>query len=87
MDPTQAFLLECIHKLHQRISALENMVVSLTEHRHDEWGRIFCVGENGYIRALGSLPTTPPVSQANQSVQLACLDGLRQAQSASSLGQ
>jgi hypothetical protein len=86
MDPTQAFLLECIHKLHLRISALETMVGNLTEHRHDEWGRIFCVGENGYIRALGSVPITP-VSQANQSAQLACLDGQHQGQSASSLGQ
>lgn len=59
-------LLKLIAFQNERLNRLEQLVINLTEHRHDEWGRIFCISENGFVRPLGSLPTYATPNPANQ---------------------
>ena len=65
--PTNHFLLECIYKLHERVAALENIILSLVEHRHDDFGRVFA-SDGVTCRYLGGA-----ISQGNLQEPLLCL--------------
>ena len=57
-QPEPAFLMECIFKLHDRICALETAICALSQHRHDDFGRVFA-SDGVSCRYLGATPMYP----------------------------